>query len=1094
MMAPLHADDPQPGWSQLNVAIVGGGIGGIAVAIALRRAGHKTTIYERSDFAGEVGASVSCAANGTRWLHEWGVDIQKGDPVVLQKLINRDWKTGEPISVYDLSDYEEKWGYVYNMFHRQDMHAMLMDTAVSEGGGGVPAKLIVNHKCASIDFDTGVITFENGNVAQHDLIVGADGIGSVVRKLIGINPEKRPAPSSCLHANVSADEAVKMGLINYGEDSALEYWGGRDGYDKIVLSPCNGGKLLSYYCFFPREAGDYSSHNWNEAATLKELLAPYPTLDRHVFNHLKIGKEIRPWRLWLHDEYPYWIKRQTCLLGDAAHPMMPHQSQGACMAIEDSAALGIIFGKRYFRGNIEEALEIYQRVRKPRATRVQDASLRATTNINERIGFSSNTTNSLYKIADEKNKLTIEEMNLYDMHLDVADKFAELRGTANKHAHNNTRRQRGTTADLSPNSSPRVGRPAGRNEQDSAQCTSAPDTYRLSQTPSRPEEEQPMQSLNLQGQIDVNACPQDKTPQHVPLETPELQYEPRSRMLRNLRGEQVYIGGAASISFLQLIRDTVTEHIGPSQFSHNNKSDNMLETESPKEYRQAPFSPVTDPDVDLKLLYAQTYQAATGGYLDVLSASEVEELLMESSNPNSEMTPCRRATADLIVAIGAQCSKATPISQQIERSFSCRAQQNAFSGMLEDPNIDMVRAFTLMAFYMLGACRRNAAWMYLGVATRAAAVVGLHRRDSYAATDNPKYRSRLRIWMSLSILDLLVSSILGRPSATSSLRTDLNCNFIDNSQTHNDPASACLLASYNIRPIINEIVEELYEKKMVSTIVAKRLLEDIEKWSRGLPDSLRRSVASSSSRAQKHTIGNIHVSCLYYFAVTLVTRPFLISTLITRPTHPQQAMSPPSTQEDSDHTHLASACLDAAVYLIQTCTEAYKSDILLSNMCILKALVFAAALILGFDMFSKREVDHEIESAFSGAREILDMLSAQSPQAAHYFEILTMLSNAIAKQRKQLASRGRSNYVGRLFTLDGANAAQDQGRAQPTASTSLEMQPGQTELDDQGVNWTLGGQMIQPDLDEGLLLRWDSLDLPLWDSFPFMNARNFDTS
>lgn len=192
--------------------------------------------------------------------------------------------------------------------------------------------------------------------------------------------------------------------------------------------------------------------------------------------------------------------------------------------------------------------------------------------------------------------------------------------------------------------------------------------------------------------------------------------------------------------------------------------------------------------------------------------------------------------------------------------------------------------------------------------------------------------------MSLCILDLLVSSILGRPSATSSLRTDLNCNFIDNSQPYNDQASACLLASYNIRPIINEIVEELYEKKVVSILVAKRLLEDIEKWSRGLPDSLRRSAASSSSSAiaQKRTIGNIHVSCLYYFAVTLVTRPFLISSLTTRPAHSQHTTSTSNTQEDSSHGQLASACLDAAVYLIQTCVEAYKSDILLSNMCILK--------------------------------------------------------------------------------------------------------------------------------------------------------------
>ena len=133
------------GWRQLDVGVLGGGIGGMSVAIALRRAGHRVTIYEKHDFAGEVGASVSCAANGTRWLHEWGVDVEKGDPVVLKKLINRDWHTGEPVSTFDLDDYEEKWGYVYNMFHRQYMHRMLKDCALQEEGEGTPVKLLVNH-------------------------------------------------------------------------------------------------------------------------------------------------------------------------------------------------------------------------------------------------------------------------------------------------------------------------------------------------------------------------------------------------------------------------------------------------------------------------------------------------------------------------------------------------------------------------------------------------------------------------------------------------------------------------------------------------------------------------------------------------------------------------------------------------------------------------------------------------------------------------------------------------------------------------------------------------------------------------------------
>lgn len=133
------------------------------------------------------------------------------------------------------------------------------------------------------------------------MIIGADGIGSAVRKLIGIVPEKKPSDQSCLHANVSTEDAVKAGLVNYSLNSALEYWGGQEGkWDKIVLSPCNGGKLLSYYCFFPRAHGDYSNQQWGqEDRPVEELLAPYPELDRQVLGHLAIGKDIQPWRLWI---------------------------------------------------------------------------------------------------------------------------------------------------------------------------------------------------------------------------------------------------------------------------------------------------------------------------------------------------------------------------------------------------------------------------------------------------------------------------------------------------------------------------------------------------------------------------------------------------------------------------------------------------------------------------------------------------------------------------------------------------------------------------------------------------------------------------
>lgn len=117
-------------------------------------------------------------------------------------------------------------------------------------------------------------------------------------------------------------------------------------------------------------------------------------------------------------------------MGDAAHPMMADQSQGACQAIEDAAALGIIFGSDHdFTKDftaIQAGLKLYEDTRMPRATRVQEASARARLNISERIGFSSNKHSKTYRVANEEGKLTIEEMNEYDMREDIMEKAFKM--------------------------------------------------------------------------------------------------------------------------------------------------------------------------------------------------------------------------------------------------------------------------------------------------------------------------------------------------------------------------------------------------------------------------------------------------------------------------------------------------------------------------------------------------------------------------------------------------------------------------------------------------------------------------------------------
>lgn len=96
----------------LNVAILGCGLGGLSAGLALRRAGHNVTLYERYDFAGEVGASLSVASNGSRWIERWGVDVPAVKPVTLKRLVMHDWETGAVKNEYGLGDYKAKFGSV----------------------------------------------------------------------------------------------------------------------------------------------------------------------------------------------------------------------------------------------------------------------------------------------------------------------------------------------------------------------------------------------------------------------------------------------------------------------------------------------------------------------------------------------------------------------------------------------------------------------------------------------------------------------------------------------------------------------------------------------------------------------------------------------------------------------------------------------------------------------------------------------------------------------------------------------------------------------------------------------------------------------
>jgi salicylate hydroxylase len=150
--------------------------------------------------------------------------------------------------------------------------------------------------------------------------------------------------------------------------------------------------------------------DWYTTATPQQLVDTFPTLDSRLRTAFLHATDIHVWRLYVHLPYPYWVRGRTAILGDAAHPMLPDQAQGFGMAIEDAAALGLVFSRDYL-GNgeqgIKTALTRYEKVRKERATRVQDASLRASTDLSERIGWSTGN--------ERPGKMTIEDLCNYEM-------------------------------------------------------------------------------------------------------------------------------------------------------------------------------------------------------------------------------------------------------------------------------------------------------------------------------------------------------------------------------------------------------------------------------------------------------------------------------------------------------------------------------------------------------------------------------------------------------------------------------------------------------------------------------------------------------
>ena len=348
--------------SMNNIAIVGGGIGGLVAALALVRRGIDVDVYEQAPELRELGAGVQISANGTHVLHAVGLKQALENVQVLPagKAI-RLWNTGQSWKLFDLGmESVGRYGYPYITIHRGDLHGVIAQALEQ----AKPGAIHLNRKCVGLsqNEDHVELRFESGEPVKSRVVVGADGVHSVIRENLfgaskpefcGIIAWRGVLPMERVPASISRTIGTN--------------WIGPGGH--VVHYPLRGGTLLNIVAL--QERDDWKVEGWNVAGTTDEVLNDlrgwHPDLHA-VFRAVDVPYK---WALALRPTMNAWSKGRCTLLGDACHPMVPFLAQGAVMALEDGIVLARAIEKY---GAQPEALSRYEAVRRDRANKVVDGS------------------------------------------------------------------------------------------------------------------------------------------------------------------------------------------------------------------------------------------------------------------------------------------------------------------------------------------------------------------------------------------------------------------------------------------------------------------------------------------------------------------------------------------------------------------------------------------------------------------------------------------------------------------------------------------------------------------------------------------------
>ncbi|UPK99777.1 hypothetical protein LCI18_010712 [Fusarium solani-melongenae] len=361
---------------ELHVVIVGGGIAGLAAAIALRHPNRRITVLERSRLLREVGALLSLQPNASKIISKWSLDsfLQKTEPLVDGgfRIFDADGKC-----VRELAFETSQFGADRILYHRQDLQAALGDAATSEHLPGKPADIRTASQVVSVDCEEGVITLESGEEIHGDVIIGADGIHSVVRTaVLGEEMGALPTGTSAYRMLIPIEKLEGISTPEKLLDSRDPYTTMIMGHDRrVIMGPGRGGKLYGIVALVPDEKlSEKSSDSWVSPGSIEKLLEAYSDFPSWLHDIFRASPDIALWQLRDIDPLPRWARGRAILIGDAAHAMLPTQGQGASQSIEDAEALQAFLADVQSRGQVGAALSRVFDVRYERASLIQKFS------------------------------------------------------------------------------------------------------------------------------------------------------------------------------------------------------------------------------------------------------------------------------------------------------------------------------------------------------------------------------------------------------------------------------------------------------------------------------------------------------------------------------------------------------------------------------------------------------------------------------------------------------------------------------------------------------------------------------------------------